>query len=106
MEDPDNGADKMDEEVVVELVFEVVDKEILLFVETRGQKKLLRNSWKSVRVDSVTVSLFVLYIWFDKSVTIVRQAGLSTPGGLLAGTALFDYSFNETNLLLYKCIYR
>ena len=44
MEDPDNGADKMDEEVVVELVFEVVDKEILLFVETRGQKKLLRNS--------------------------------------------------------------
>ena len=44
MEDPDNGADKMDEEVVVEVVLEVVDKEILLFVETRGQKKLLRNS--------------------------------------------------------------
>ena len=50
MEDPDHGADKMDEEVVVEVVLEVVDKEILLFVETRGQKKLLRNSWKSVRV--------------------------------------------------------
>ena len=44
MEDPDNGADKMDEEVVVEVVLEVVDKEILLFVETQGQKKLLRNS--------------------------------------------------------------
>ena len=44
MEDPDNGADKMDEEVVVEVVLEVVDKEILLFVETRGQKKLLRKS--------------------------------------------------------------
>ena len=44
MEDPDHGADKMDEEVVVEVVLEVVDKEILLFVETQGQKKLLRNS--------------------------------------------------------------
>ena len=44
MEDPDNEADKMDEEVVVEVVLEVVDKEILLFVETRGQNKLLKNN--------------------------------------------------------------
>ena len=44
MEDPDNGADKMDEKVVVKVVLEVVDKEILLFVETRGQNKLLKNN--------------------------------------------------------------
>ena len=44
MEDPDNEADKMDAEVVVEVVVEAVDKEILLFVETRGQNELLKNS--------------------------------------------------------------
>ena len=43
MEDSGNGAVKMDEEVVVEVVLEVVDKEILLFVETRGQKKVAQK---------------------------------------------------------------